>query len=206
VLPGGGGGPRGLWTESGQTKWTTTDSWLGQPLDPEPSLEGLVLRYLAAFGPASVADVQSWSGLTRLRDIVDRLRPRLLVFQNEQGKELFDLPEAPRPDPTTPASVRFLPVYDNLLLGHADRSRFFAPDTIVPPVPGNGRDTGAILVDGFMRGVWKIDQEKDMAILRIEAFKGMPEVQLSAVRDEGERLLAFAASAADDRAIEFTTF
>lgn len=198
--------PRGLWTESGQTKWTTTDAWLGQPLASNPSFATLIFRYLAAFGPASILDMQSWSGLTRLREMVEELRPRLLAFRNEQGKELFDLSEAPRPEPSIPAPVRFLPVYDNLLLGHADRSRFLADDTVIPPYPGNGRDVGSILVDGFLRGIWKIEVEKSAAMLRIEAFMGLPSGQLPAVREEGERLLAFAAANARTREIEFVTF
>lgn len=197
--------PRGLWKASGQTKWTTTDAWLGRPLDPEPSLATLVLRYLAAFGPASVADFQNWSGLTRLRDTFEALRPNLLTFHDEQGKELFDLPDAPRPDPATPAPVRFLPVYDNLLLGHADRSRFFAQDTVIPPMPGNGRDVGSILVDGVFRGIWQIKQGKHGAILRIETFPGLPDADLPAVREEGQRLLAFTAPDASRQEITFVT-
>lgn len=198
--------PRGLWAESGQTKWTTVESWLACSVDPAPALSVLIRRYLAAFGPASVADIQNWSGLTRLRDSVDQLRPRLRVFRDEQGRELFDLPDAARPNPATPAPVRFLPVYDNLLLGHADRSRFFAPDTTVPPNPGNGRDVGAVLVDGFLRGVWKIDVEKNRAVLRIQAFAGVPEDQRPAVRDEGARLLGFVAPAVERQEIEIMTF
>ncbi len=198
--------PRGLWTESGQTKWTTTDTWLGRPIDQEPSVGRMILRYLAAFGPASVADVQSWSGLTRLRDVVERLRPQLLAFRNEQGKELFDLPDAPRPDPETPVPVRFLPVYDNLFLAHADRSRFFASDTTVPSMPGNGRDTGSILVDGFFRGVWNIKRERNTAILQIEAFPGLPADQMPEVLAEGHRLLDFAAHDANDYQIKHVTF
>jgi hypothetical protein len=198
--------PRGLWTESGQTKWTTTDSWLGRPIDQEPSLERMILRYLAAFGPASVADMQSWSGLTRLRDVVERLRPQLRAFRNEQGKEIFDLPDAPRPDPETPTPVRFLPVYDNLFLAHADRSRFSASDTTVPPIPGNGRDTGSILVDGYFRGVWNIKRERDTAVLQIEAFPGLPEDQMPELMSEGRRLLEFVGHDAKDHQIRFVTF
>lgn len=198
--------PRGLWTESSQTKWATTDTWLGQPLEAAPSMEQMILRYLAAFGPASVADIQSWCGLTKLSEVVDRLRPRLLALRNEQGKELFDLPEAPRPGAETPAPVRFLPIYDNLLLAHADRSRFLAADTTVPPMPGNGRDTGGLLVEGYLRGVWNITLERGKATLQIEAFPGLPEAQMPEVLAEGRRLLAFGGQGAKEQQIAFITF
>lgn len=198
--------PRGLWRERGQTAWTTVEAWLGQPIEEQIRIEPVILRYLAAFGPASVADMQNWSGLTRLRDAFERLRPRLVAFRNEQGKELFDLPDAPRPDPETPAPVRFLPVYDNLLLGHADRSRFFAADTMLPPASAFIREVGTVMVDGFVRGIWKIDRERNVARLGIQAFHGMPEDQRSAVIAEGEQLLGFAADDASERELAFVSF
>lgn len=198
--------PRGLWVESSQTRWTTIAAWLGEPINAEPSRESLVLRYLAAFGPASVADMQNWSGLTRMKEVFAALRPRLVTFRNEGGKELFDLPDAPRPDPATPAPVRFLPVYDNVLLGHADRSRFFATDTIFPEGAGGARDVGTILVDGFVRGIWQITREKQVATLNIQVFEGMPDDDLPAVREEGDRLLEFAVQEAASREIAFVSF
>ena len=117
--------PRGLWGRSAQVRSTTAESWLGRPFVADPSIDSVVLRYFAAFGPASVADVTTWCRLTGMREVVERLRPRLVTFRDERGRELFDLPDAPRPRPETPAPVRFLPEYDNVVLSHDDRSRFF---------------------------------------------------------------------------------
>lgn len=197
--------PRGLWKESGQTRWTTAEHWLGRPLVDSPSRKDLVLRYLAAFGPASIMDMQNWSGLTKLKSDFEVLRPNLMTFQNASGKELFDLPDAPRPPADTPAPVRFLPVYDNVLLGHADRSRFFAADTVMPENAGLGRDVGTILVDGFVRGIWKLETGKSAATLRIQLLEGCPEGTRSAVTLEGEHLLAFLAGSSETREVVFGT-
>lgn len=99
--------PRGVWRASGPAAHTTLEAWLGRPLDPAPSVERLFLRYLAAYGPASAMDAQAWCGITRLAAVVDGLRPQLQTFRGEDERELFDLPDAPRPDPETPAPVRF---------------------------------------------------------------------------------------------------
>ncbi|MFD3583748.1 winged helix DNA-binding domain-containing protein [Streptomyces sp. NPDC058683] len=177
--------PRGLWGRSGQVALTTAEHWLGRPAAPAPAPDDTVLRYLAAFGPASVRDMQTWAGLTRLREVFERLRPRLLAFRDEHGVELFDLPDAPRPDPGTPAPPRFLPEYDNLLLSHADRTRVVPPEHRGRLWQGN-QPHRTLLVDGFLAGVWK---PLDDALV-IEPFGPLSRAQRAAVLEEGERMLA----------------
>ena len=124
--------PRGLWGRSGQPKYAELDAWTGRNGQATFTVDDVIMRYLSAFGPASVADFQKWSGLTRCAAVIDRLRPALATFRSESGGELFDLPDAPRPDPDTPAPVRFLPEFDNVLLSHAGPKshRPGQPDTL----------------------------------------------------------------------------
>ncbi|HEX5498444.1 MAG TPA: crosslink repair DNA glycosylase YcaQ family protein, partial [Thermomicrobiales bacterium] len=154
--------------------------------------------YLAAFGPATVGDVQAWSGLSGLRPTVEAMRPALRVFQDERGRELFDLSAAPRPDAETPAPPRFLPDFDNALLAHGDRRRIFADDD--RRRVGIGRPT--LLVDGFVRGTWTLSRRAATARLRIEPFSPLGRQDRRAVEAEGERLLAFLAADASDRDVE----
>jgi hypothetical protein len=190
--------PRGVWGASLQATHTSAEAWLGRPLEPGPSPDEVIRRYLAAFGPATVADVQTWSGLTVLGAATERLRPELLSFRDERGRELFDLPGAPRPDPDTPAPPRFLPEYDNLLLSHADRARVIAD--------GYGErifTRGAFVIDGFVRGAWKIARTRARAILTVEPFEPVSAPDRAALADEGARLLAFAAGEAQTSDIHF---
>ncbi|MFF5496766.1 winged helix DNA-binding domain-containing protein [Streptomyces aquilus] len=177
--------PRGLWGQSGQVALTTAEHWLGRPAEPVPAPDATVLRYLAAFGPASVKDMQTWAGLTRLREAFERLRPRLLTFRDEHGVELFDLPDAPRPAADTPAPPRFLPEFDNLLLSHADRTRVIPAEYWGRSWVGN-MVYATFLVDGFLAGVWKLEEES----LVIEPFGKLTKAQRDEVTEEGTRMLA----------------
>jgi winged helix DNA-binding protein len=183
--------PRGIWGASGRATWTTVEAWLGRPLSSDATPDRVILRYLAAFGPATVKDVQAWSWLTRLREVVERLRPQLRTFRDEAGNELFDLPDAPRPDPDTPAPPRFLPDFDNVLLSHADRNRIVS-DELRKRAGVIGAST--VLVDGFVRGTWKITRGEGTATLLIQPFGPMPKKGRATVSEEGARLLAFAAA------------
>ncbi|MER6716316.1 MULTISPECIES: winged helix DNA-binding domain-containing protein [unclassified Streptomyces] len=176
--------PRGLWGRSGQVSLTTAEHWLGRPAEAAPEPDAVVLRYLAAFGPASVRDMQTWAGLTRLRDAFERLRPRLVTFRDDSGTELFDLPDAPRPDPDTPAPPRFLPEFDNLLLSHADRTRVVPPEYRGRSWQGNFVYC-ALLVDGFLAGLWRLAE----GALVIEPFGRLTKAQREDVTAEGERML-----------------
>jgi hypothetical protein len=162
-----------------------------------------VLRFLAAFGPATVRDAQAWSGLTRLREVTERLRNQLRTFRDARGAELFDLPDAPRPDPDTPAPPRFLPEYDNVLLSHADRTRIIAGRRAVPLPPGLGATTGTLLVDGFWRATWKLMRSRSGAVtLRVEPFTELSAQEVAAVTAEGNGLLAFMAPDAEASEIQ----
>lgn len=194
--------PRGLWGRSGPVAHTSVEAWLGRSVVPDPSPEDMILRYLAAFGPASVRDVQAWSGVTRLAEVTDRLRPRLLTFRDDDGRELFDLPDAPRPDPDTPAPPRLLYDFDNLLLSHADRTRVITDGYHEQNFDVNGAMPSVVLLDGFTTGTWKITRARQAATLAIQPWRRLSARDRAALTVEGAALLAFAAPS-DSHDIEF---
>jgi len=183
--------PRGTWTGGGPVRWATNTSWLGTDTGDELTVDDLLLRYLGAFGPATVMDAQAWCGLTRLGEVASRLGDRLRRFRDTGGRELLDLPSAPRPDPDTPAPPRFLPEYDNLLLSYADRSRVVPDGRAVPLWPGHGGTRGELLVDGRWAANWEISRAGGAATLAIEPFERL--IRRDAVAAEGAALLAWAA-------------
>ena len=173
-------------------------------LEREPSIDGVVLRYLRAFGPASVKDMQYWCGLTRLKAVFERLRPKLVAFRDEEGTELFDLPEAPRPGPDVPAPVRFLGEYDNVLLGHADRRRLIPEGFPWQEMLAHGRFVNNVLVDGMLRATWWIErEEKGRATLGIRPFGKLSRAERADVAAEAERVVDLVAADADRRDVRF---
>ena len=195
--------PRGVWGEHGPAAHTTIEAWLGQRIDPDPSSDEMVARYLGAFGPASVKDAQTWSGLTRLREVFERLRPQLLTFRDQGGTELFDLPEAPRPNPDTPAPARFVAAFDNLILSHADRTRIIATEHRKAIASKNGMVPATFLVDGFVHGTWKLVRDHGETTLCIEPFEHLPQRDREALTEEGERLLHFMTDGAGTFGVRF---
>ena len=197
--------PRGLWGEANhRAAFFLASAWLAgrdpsASPDPARAAGQLVLRYLAAFGPASVADAQAWSGLTRLREVTERLGRRLRTFAGPDGADLLDVPDVPRPDPDGPAPPRFLPEYDNLLLSYADRRRVIPHRRPVPLPPGHGATGGTLLVDGLWQADWKIIQD----VLEIEPFIPLSPAGRDAIAAEGQRLLGFAAPAIAVRDVRF---
>jgi len=175
--------PDGTWGRRGPTPFALADEFLQRPFDRTRSLADLVLRYLAGFGPAGVMDMQAWSGLTRLREVFESLRPRLITYRSPSGAELFDLPDRSLPDPESPAPVRFLACFDNVTFGYADRSRIIAEAYRPALVSQSG-----LTVDGFVRGVW----QQRAGLLTITLFEALTEAQEAAVLAEGRALLDFA--------------
>jgi hypothetical protein len=176
--------PRGVWGRSKQATWATVADWLGAepdgPADPAPALR----RYLAAFGPASVADMRAWSYLGGLREVVERMD---LV----RVDGLYDVPDAPYPDPATPAPPRFLPEYDNLLIAHDDRARIIPPEFRETVLRNLGRTW--LLVDGFVAAAWRRSDHG----LAVEPLRRLSSAEVEAVVAEGRRLLAFLGTGGD---------
>jgi hypothetical protein len=190
--------PRGVWGKALQPTLTTPEAWLGRSVGSDTDPGPMVLRYLRAFGPATVMDIQSWCWLTKLGEVVERLAPDLRTFRDDQGRVLWDVPDGALPDPETPAPPRFLPMYDNIVLSHKDRSRIIgdapsssAASARVDAVFGKG----SVLLDGFVSAGWRIDREAtgDRATLVVMPVRELTAGERRALESESHAMLAFAA-------------
>ncbi|GLY41930.1 hypothetical protein Amsp01_079530 [Amycolatopsis sp. NBRC 101858] len=187
--------PRGLWRAKGGVRNLPLASWLGREIDPLDPADGvgqeLVKRYLAAFGPASSADLRAWCGLAGLPAAVKAVRAELVTFRDERGRELLDLPDAPRPDPDTPAPARFLPAFDNAILGYDDRTRIIDDAHRGLSVAGER----VVLVDGRVAATWTVEAEEVV----VRPLRRLTRPERSAVTEEGAQLAAFLSDGESDR-------
>jgi winged helix DNA-binding protein len=184
--------PAGLWGVYESPAYALAEDWLGpQQVPTREGLRHLVVRYLGAFGPACCADVETWIGMAHLQEVLDELVPGLQTFRDEDGRVLYDLPDAPRPGGEMEIPPRFLPHDDNLMIAYADNRRLTAgghnrePD--VPPAP----NSGCFLVDGFIAGSWRIERADSTASMHLQAFDTLPEPVANALVAEGESLARF---------------
>ncbi|GAB1509729.1 winged helix DNA-binding domain-containing protein [Actinophytocola sp. KF-1] len=188
--------PRGLWRAKGGVRNLAVSAWLGRDPDPpapdgaDPVGEALVRRYLAAYGPAAVADIRAWSGLAGLPKAVAAIRDELVSFRDERGRELLDLPGAPRPDPDTPAPVRFLPAFDNAILGYDDRTRIIDDEHRLLSVAG----ARVVLVDGRVAATWTVE---DGAVV-VAPLRPFTRAERAEVTSEGTALAMFLSDKEND--------
>lgn len=192
------------WGWPGTADFATAQSWLGAPIATTPDVPGLVRRYLAAFGPATPKDMQIWSGLPAvgLKPVFEAMRGELVTFKDPRGRELFDLPDAPRPDEDTPAPVRFMPDFDNLVLSHDDRTRVGTDENRARIyAKGNLRVFPFVLVDGFVAGIWKVEKKKGTATVTVSPFEAIDKATRKAIVEEGEKLARFSEPSAKAHAV-----
>jgi len=184
--------PRGVWGRSARATWSPLAQYAARPLPavgPDDEAD-LILRYLAAYGPASPADLASWSGWTRAAARLDRLRDRLVTYRHEEtGRELFDVPDGPSADPDEPAPVRFLPEFDDVTLAHADRSRIVPSTVTSAAVPRIAARPRMMLVDGSVGGLWSASRDDDRARLRLVPLRRWTRAERRDAAEEGARLL-----------------
>ncbi len=191
------------WSFPATADFALADDWLGAPADAgDPEPDSLLFAYLAAYGPASVADAQAWTGLQKLAPVFERLRPKLVTFRDEKKRELFDLPKAPRPDAETPAPVRFLPEWDSMIVARTDE-RFFATAHRKAIFQPGLRVLPTFLVDGLAAGTWKLDIPKStktkpaQATLTLSPFAPLSRSARAELESEAHQLLLFAAPRAE---------
>jgi hypothetical protein len=182
---------KSAWSYPGNPTFTLAESWIGRSIDPDDHFKALIFRYLAAFGPATITDIQTWLGLGKLKAAIEPFRDELVVYRDERKNELLDLPDSPLPDAETAAPERFLPEYDNLLLSHKNRTRVIADEYRSKVYLPGLRVRATFLVDGFVRGAWKVEKAKGAATLIIEPFASLTKQNREALREEADRLVRF---------------
>lgn len=195
--------PGRLWSYPGNPAFTLAEPFIGRPIDPADHMRDLFFRYLGAFGPAAAADFKPWVGIAGLKDRIDAWKPDLVTYRDEQGRELLDLPDAPLPDPDTPAPPRFIHALDNLLIGHADRTRIIKDEYRSTVMNINAIGSITFLIDGFVRGNVKIENTKGAAVLTLYPFEPITKPDRAALLEEADSLLRFVEPDAQSYEVQF---
>ncbi|SFW91908.1 winged helix DNA-binding domain-containing protein [Amycolatopsis australiensis] len=190
--------PRAIWGKAGQTTYACLDEWVGAPLSP-PAPASLIARYLRAFGPASVADVQAWAGITRLGEVAASMELRR--YRDPDGRELIDLPELSIPDEDIPAPPRLLGPFDQMILSYADRTRVISDEYRKRVISQNGLVKGTLLVGGQVRGFWELKSARKAAVVELAPFEKLPKRDLAALESAAGRLAGWAEPAAETREV-----
>jgi Winged helix DNA-binding domain len=191
------------WGFPGAPEFALAESWLAENPHPSEKLDDLVLRYLAAFGPATAGDVQTWSGLQGVKETLEGLRPKLAVLRDERKRELYDLPKSPRPGPDAVAPAVFLPEFDNLVLAHTDRRRFVADRHRKRVYLPGLRIAATFLVDGFVAGTWSVERKKDAVTLSVEPFEPLTKKTQGDLAAEADGLVRFVEQSARSFDVRF---
>jgi hypothetical protein len=191
------------WAYPANARFQLAESWLGKPVTSSEDASALLLRYFKAFGPATVADAQAWTGLQGLRPIVASLGAKLRVFKDERKRELFDVADATYPDPDTLAPIRFLQEFDNVLMGYQDRSRVLdakhKPFVLLPGL----RVAATVLVDGVVGATWKVERAKKRATIVVQLLAKTLKSTTKEIAAEAERVVAFLEPDSDDYDVRF---
>lgn len=184
--------PTRIWGHGGPPLLSRIENWAGTPVGTAIALPDLVRRYLAAYGPASIMDMQNWSGLTKLAPAFDALRGELVEFTGEDGRILYDIPDGLLPDPDIPAPVRFIPEYDNVWLGFADRNRI-QPELARSHMALVNGYIATYTVDGFIAGNWTLKRNKNDLAITILPFRALTNTETADVEAEAHAHGAFLA-------------
>ena len=193
--------PGGAWGVGTRATYTTAERWLGAPTPSD--LPSLFRRYLAAYGPASVMDFQTWAGMTSLKAKLAATVADLPEYRDHNGKAIYDLPGKPLVAADAPAPIRYLPEYDNILIAHQSRARILPDEHRKKVFLTAGRVASAVLVDGFVAGVWKTTRDKTSTSLHVRLFEAQPKAKMAALEEEGDKLLRFIEDDADQFRVEF---
>lgn len=191
------------WGYGNAPEYVLAAAWLGQAVNPHDDLETLIMRYVAACGPASVMDMQTWAGMPKLKDAFDKVRPKLHSYRDDQGRELFDLPDGVILPAEVPAPVRFIPEYDNSMISHQNRTRILAEAYRTKVFLSAARVRATVLLNGFVCAAWKIEKAKSTVTLIIDLFETVSATDREAIAEEGERLLRFVEPGVTKTAISF---